>query len=351
MEPAHHRPHRDIEGGGGRRVAEVGQVDELDHPPGVLGQGSERGLHRSIEGASRVVVFGTASGSPTRRDLGGVRVVEEARPPTTVAVDVGVPHDSEQPSSRVLAIEGADGPEGSDERILDEILRFDVAAGDRARDPQHHIDLGYHEAGEPILAGASDPVFIHIATLKPGIPGAVSGFRLWFVSPRPLTPAYPGGSSVHKVYATLNRLRPAAPLVLRVVIGALFIWHGIDKFDGGIDMVEGAFSSWGVPAPALTAPLTAAIELLAGVALVLGIGTRIAAMLLSVVMIGALIYVKQDLGVISSEPMPGAELDLALLAGLVALVVIGPGRVSIDEQVGLEPASTTHGRDPSFAGG
>lgn len=159
---------------------------------------------------------------------------------------------------------------------------------------------------------------------------------------------------MHKVYATLNRLRPAAPLVLRVVIGALFIWHGIDKFDGGIDMVEGAFSSWGVPAPALTAPLTAVIELLAGVALVLGIGTRIAAMLLSVVMIGALIYVKQDLGVISSGSEfvpPGAELDLALLAGLVALIVIGPGRVSIDEQVGLEPASTTHGHDPSFAGG
>ncbi len=157
---------------------------------------------------------------------------------------------------------------------------------------------------------------------------------------------------MHKVCSALNRFRPAAPLVLRVVIGALFIWHGIDKLDGGIDMVEGGFSSWGVPAPALTAPLTAAIELIAGVALVLGIGTRIAAMLLSIVMIGALIYVKQDLGVISSAPMPpGAELDLALLAGLVALIVIGPGRVSIDEQVGLEPTSTTDGRDPAFSGG
>lgn len=154
---------------------------------------------------------------------------------------------------------------------------------------------------------------------------------------------------MHQVCSALNRFRPAAPLVLRVVLGGLFIWHGIDKFDVGIDMVEGAFSSWGVPAPALTAPLTAVIEIIAGTALVLGIGTRIAAMLLSVVMIGALIYVKQDLGIISSQPMPGAELDLALLAGLAALTVIGPGPLSVDEQVGIEPRSTPEVRDPALA--
>ncbi len=87
-----------------------------------------------------------------------------------------------------------------------------------------------------------------------------------------------------------------------------------------------------------------------GLALILGIGTRIAAVLLSIVMIGALIYVKQDLGIISSGPMPGAELDLALLAGLIALIVIGPGRLSIDEQIGLEPTSTTDPREPALSG-
>ena len=43
---------------------------------------------------------------------------------------------------------------------------------------------------------------------------------------------------MHQVCSTLNRARPAAPLVLRVVIGGLFIWHGIDKFDVGISMIE-----------------------------------------------------------------------------------------------------------------
>jgi len=142
---------------------------------------------------------------------------------------------------------------------------------------------------------------------------------------------------MHQICSTLNRGRPAAPLVLRIVIGGLFIWHGIDKFDVGISMIDEMFTMWGVPAPGLTAPLTAVVEIVAGIMLVVGLGTRVAAMALSVVMIGALIYVKQDLGIISGQPMPGAELDLARLAGLVAVIVLGPGRLSLDHQVGIEP--------------
>lgn len=146
---------------------------------------------------------------------------------------------------------------------------------------------------------------------------------------------------MHQVCSTLNRSRPAVPLVLRVVLGGLFVWHGIDKFDVGIDMIEEMFTMWGVPAPGLTAPLTAIVEIVAGAMLVFGIATRMAAMLLSVVMIGALIYVKQDLGIISSQPMPGAELDLAMLAGLVALVILGPGSISVDDKIGIEPSAVT----------
>lgn len=135
---------------------------------------------------------------------------------------------------------------------------------------------------------------------------------------------------------TFDRLRPAAPLVLRVVLGGLFVYHGVDKFDGGIDMVERMFDSWGVPAPGLTAPLTAIVEIVAGVALVVGALTRLAALLLAIVMVGALLYVKTDLGIISTDPMPGAELDLALLAGLVALMATGPGIASIDRAAGVE---------------
>lgn len=80
-----------------------------------------------------------------------------------------------------------------------------------------------------------------------------------------------------------------------------------------------------------------------------GIGTRIAAMLLSIVMIGAIIYVKLDLGIISSEPTPGAELDLALLAGLVSLIVLGPGPISLDDRLGIEPQPTSEPRESVYA--
>jgi uncharacterized membrane protein YphA (DoxX/SURF4 family) len=122
-----------------------------------------------------------------------------------------------------------------------------------------------------------------------------------------------------------------------VVLGGLFVYHGYDKFDGGIGMVQDMFDMWGVPAADLAAPATAIVEIVAGAALIIGLGTRVAATMLGVVMVGALLYLKTDLGIISAEPMPGAELDLALLAGLVTLMAIGAGRLSIDAVAGLDP--------------
>jgi putative oxidoreductase len=153
---------------------------------------------------------------------------------------------------------------------------------------------------------------------------------------------------IHQLSSTLDRFRPGAPLVLRVVIGGLFVWHGIDKFDAGIAMVEGMFRSWGVPAAGLAAPLTAVLEIAAGVALVAGLMARAAAFTLALVMVGSLIYVKADLGIIATGPMPGAELDLALLAGLAAVAITGPGRISVDDQLGIEPAHAERPAEPAL---
>jgi len=139
-----------------------------------------------------------------------------------------------------------------------------------------------------------------------------------------------------------NRLRPFAPVVIRVLVGVIFLWHGIDKFRGGISNVEGAFDMWGVPAPGLTAPLTAILEVVGGAALIIGLLTRVFAALLSIVMIGALLFVTFELGLISGEPKTGAELELALLAGLVALMLLGRGPLSVDDQVGLDHDGLDH---------
>ncbi|MBW3555428.1 MAG: DoxX family protein [Actinobacteria bacterium] len=135
----------------------------------------------------------------------------------------------------------------------------------------------------------------------------------------------------------IGRLSSLGPLVLRLAVGGVMAYHGIDKLRGGIGGVEEMFRMWQVPAPAITAPLVAGIEILGGLALVVGIGTRVAAGALAVVLVGAIVFVKTDLGIISSEPMPGAELDIALLGGLAALMLLGPGTVSADRALGLEP--------------
>jgi uncharacterized membrane protein YphA (DoxX/SURF4 family) len=50
------------------------------------------------------------------------------------------------------------------------------------------------------------------------------------------------------------------------------------------------------------------------------------------------VLVKVDLGLIApmGSPLPGAELDLALIAGLVGLMLLGPGRLSADYALGIE---------------
>lgn len=131
-----------------------------------------------------------------------------------------------------------------------------------------------------------------------------------------------------------DRLRPLIPVILRLTLGVIFFWHGVDKFRTGLSTVEGAFDGWGIPAPGLTAPFSAVLEIVAGAALILGLATRAAAASLAGLIVGALVFVKLEDGLLGS-----AELDLALLAGLVSLVALGPGRLSADHQIGLDTGS------------
>ncbi len=130
--------------------------------------------------------------------------------------------------------------------------------------------------------------------------------------------------------SALARQAFLAPIVLRLVLGALLFYHGFDKFSGGIGGVEGFFDANGVPAPALTAPLVAAIEIIVGLALIVGVGTRIAAAVQIAVLIGAMAFVKLP------DILGSSELDLAYIAGLAAIVVLGPGRLSVDEALGAD---------------
>lgn len=125
-----------------------------------------------------------------------------------------------------------------------------------------------------------------------------------------------------------------AALFLRLAIGIIFIAHGYQKFFSfGIPAVAGLFESIGIPG--FLAGFVAAVELVGGVLLILGLFTRYAALLLAAVMVVAIVKVKLAVGLIAppAAGMPGMELDLALLAASLALVVLGSQKLSIDNDV------------------
>lgn len=118
-------------------------------------------------------------------------------------------------------------------------------------------------------------------------------------------------------------------LILRVVLGITFFVHGLVKFQGGIENTAGWFASIGIPGG--MAYVVALIELVGGIALVIGLGTRIVSALLSLVMVGAIIKVKFAVGFLGNGQMAGYELDLAFLAMGVFLAINGSKLLSLDQ--------------------
>lgn len=116
-------------------------------------------------------------------------------------------------------------------------------------------------------------------------------------------------------------------LFMRVAVGVVFMAHGLQKWQM-MDQVIAFFSSIGLPA--FMAYVVTAIEVLAGLALVLGIGTCLAGLLLSAVMIGAILKVKWGFSLIPTPTSPGSyEIDVLLLFVSFGIALIGPGRYSL----------------------
>ena len=120
-------------------------------------------------------------------------------------------------------------------------------------------------------------------------------------------------------------------LILRIVIGIIFLMHGGQKlFVYGFAGVTGAFGQMGVPMPAIAGPLTAIVEFLAGGALVIGLLTRLAAIGLAIDMLGAILFVHIKGGFF----MPtGYEFAMTLLGANIAIALAGAGYYSIDRLI------------------
>ena len=117
------------------------------------------------------------------------------------------------------------------------------------------------------------------------------------------------------------------PLVARIVTGWVFLWTGWGKLTH-LPLVTQNFEGWGIPAPALMAPLASGIEFFGGILLIVGLMTRISAGALGVVMIVAVASVQWS-EVDSFLTLVGLE-EIMYLALFLWLAIAGAGRVSID---------------------
>ncbi len=126
--------------------------------------------------------------------------------------------------------------------------------------------------------------------------------------------------------------------VVRVVLGIIFFAHGSQKVLGwfggyGLKGTTGYFTSIGLPLP--IAYLICFFEFLGGIGLVLGLFTRLAALAVMIVMIGAIAKVHWPNGFflnweLTTDKGHGYEANLAFIAIAVACLIAGGGALSID---------------------
>jgi putative oxidoreductase len=112
---------------------------------------------------------------------------------------------------------------------------------------------------------------------------------------------------------------------LRVAMAIIFIQAGMGKFGAGMEAVAGNFARMGIPAPQLSGPFIAVLELIGGVLLLLGLFGRWLGLLYAIQFLVAFLYVKLPGG------FAGARLDLMLMVGGLALFLGGPGRAALDD--------------------
>jgi putative oxidoreductase len=123
-----------------------------------------------------------------------------------------------------------------------------------------------------------------------------------------------------------EKLAQYGPLPIRILAGIAFIIHGLPKLSD-IAGTEDFFANMiGLPA-AMALPI-GLLEVIGGIALLVGVLTRIASILLIIEMIGSTIVAKLSRGFVG-----GYELDLLLMAISISLLLTGPGRISVEWNV------------------
>ena len=138
---------------------------------------------------------------------------------------------------------------------------------------------------------------------------------------------------------------PAASILIRVLVGAVFLSEGIQKFIFAVELGAGRFARIGIPSPDVMGPFVGVVEILAGSLVLLGLLTRPAALVLLVNISVAILSTKipillghgfwvftlpklQRYGFWSMAHE--ARTDFCMWLGCLFLAIVGAGTLSVD---------------------
>jgi len=135
------------------------------------------------------------------------------------------------------------------------------------------------------------------------------------------------------MFAVTSNRAPAATILIRLVVGGVFLSEGIQKFLYPVSLGVGRFIKIGIPAPEFMAPFVGAVEIMFGSLIILGLLTRLASCPLIINITVAICTTKIPI-LMKSGFWPAAHearVDCAMLLSLLFLLIVGAGRYSLDE--------------------
>jgi putative oxidoreductase len=124
-------------------------------------------------------------------------------------------------------------------------------------------------------------------------------------------------------------------ILIRLIVGAVFLSEGIQKFLFPAIRGAGRFEKIGLPSPEFLGSFVGAFEILCGALILLGLFTRLASIPLIIIMLVAIATTKSEVLANQGfwEMMHGSRTDWSMLLGSIFLLIKGGGYWSIDQNL------------------
>lgn len=136
----------------------------------------------------------------------------------------------------------------------------------------------------------------------------------------------------------LNTDNSKTTILIRLMVGAVFLSEGIQKFLFPDELGAGRFAKIGLPSPEFLGSFVGTFEIICGALILIGLLTRFASVPLIIIMLVAIATTKAEVLADKGfwEMLHGSRTDWAMLLGSIFLLIKGGGFYSIDRKLSVK---------------